>query len=215
MTSEQWRRVFALVRASHAENESQRPSFLRANCADDKEVLEAAQSLLLQMGASFEHPFDEHTAVTASRWSSRPSSEWRCLRRAPRAVRRRPSLRHASPQYTCPRKQRRWITKTPRQRRHCRINRSSVPQRAEKWTRCHRCDILAALIGLAACSDLLGPGVPAPGSRLRPASLSVDRQSSTGQFSAEAPTRRFRLPFPVEHSRSWRERYLLRLEVAF
>ncbi len=64
MTSEQWRRVFALVRASHAENESQRPSFLRANCADDKEVLEAAQSLLLQMGASFEHPFDEHTAVS-------------------------------------------------------------------------------------------------------------------------------------------------------
>ncbi len=64
MTPEQWRRVFALVRANHSENESQRPSFLRANCADDKEVLEAAQSLLLQMGASFEHPFDQHTAAS-------------------------------------------------------------------------------------------------------------------------------------------------------
>jgi tetratricopeptide (TPR) repeat protein/predicted Ser/Thr protein kinase len=54
MTPEQWQRVFAVVRASHGQAENQRASFLAANCANDEEVLKAAQSLVEQMGSFLE-----------------------------------------------------------------------------------------------------------------------------------------------------------------
>lgn len=50
MTPEQWRRVFAIVKASQDLPEGERGSFLAQQCANDEEVHGAARSLILAQG---------------------------------------------------------------------------------------------------------------------------------------------------------------------
>src|SRR5215471_12917834 len=59
MTPELWQKVFALVKATQAQEESQRTAFLAQHCGDDQEIRDAAQSLLHaqeQMGSFLEQP---------------------------------------------------------------------------------------------------------------------------------------------------------------